>query len=1727
MFNYSNMIKRAIEFFPLWTDIRKRYKKSIGGNMIGSMIEESIKVEDAIHEYIDSYFLCNYIGKEDQVMSVAYMAQVGSLEDYQYTILYDDKVFIEADNIKEFEDNEDYFLYEEGKIYIKINSYKENVDYIRITIDEVSSTYKLKKVAVWNIFDEYATFVNTRRYEGESNKELLKRILYITKNLPNGTTDGLKHAICSELMTLCPGITEDEIKIERPTAENLMKPYEAYESLLDFLAEINHDVYRTKRWDLDYWEYDFESISYIPHIWDKAVNYWKNGVGSFNDLEVVIADDKMTTNVDIHFYKKSEEAFEKYIYDKEINNDIQFTLTKYNNVLNRRPVKYKIEASELVDITNEPITLKIHESDYQELFIPLQDVMVDWGSNIQQKKNSEINDMYNYQLKFTPKDSSYSKDLVISKANVIYINADTEEVEDAIDLLDVYRNFIFNDDGEIVSNINKQKIVRTENFMSFKGFINDYTTQDGFMLENNATEATGKVDLINKAGLFLRYYHDCKKIKIPNSCLRGNGCYWNSKDEYVVREDYSNLNKMFSLKINANMVSFDIDTKNNPAKIQATIKIGGEEAYVEDLTGKTHFELKEMLSSDDIDIIIEVSSDYDVFFTNFMYTCYSINFRTKHGKLEPVPGINNILKLSNFYNNELIVEVKTTIGFSPKIYGIYISENPIDLYYLSKDIPSRNNCKRVFDVKTNGYMTLIKKDDNNNVISEKRYVPYDSYKCVTNKPDESYGSFTINLSSFNTIDSIKIYSSDEFDEHELLTNISTKNELEKTYLVKIKNNDVATMVKVCGTVSNMVKVLSLEEMVRKYIPDLNLLNDTIYCSRIAKGLIVSRSNPGGTPYNTLVAITARDVASNLNVLKYEIDAPSYLGGIFGFRGAKFIGYSTVAAFEYISLYTADSQIYNAINQKNIYIQDTRNIPISYNFDKEINSQKTMFYTISLFDEHERAELDVRFHNDKTKNAEFYDLLDWSIGTADSMIAIYCAVDLLNDASYDSSLFNINESHNLSSSIDLKDSYTLSDNTILNTEQFSVSVCNPDISIKYDHYNGTEEKEHLIKHEEIYIKSDGFNKLTYSNIDTIYHLSTKPIEDKYELAIDNYELLKEQGIIIWGDRTLVESGTTIYITYSIKKPVALIFNLDYLYSAIDFDIEGYEHYKTYNLKDQPHGAHKNMFNFEGYEDADLVYVSCDNETFEGQVENDVLLLNKYIEKDSILVKTGYYYLNGKEYYLFSEDKDDSIKNNIYYTSKNIDVSGNEITTYKETNNYISNSEMVLYDVEPIYHYNCANNIVKGVSKLNNLTSCDTFENWSNFGMKIELIDGWNGLALNFTSEIQGAYSYINITEYLDKEKMNYISFYASPELITYIGKDKGYMGTKINMALNIEIDKEIQFDETDIRHTSLYKEDNVDYYLIVQGSGAIDDIIISDVPESIYEYHTKNISLLGLDLSERKTQGSYYRMSINSKHDYTSYYAGLMSDGNFKVTSSVDWYMTSLKEFNDDNTFKECGLTNIGVNPNYIYTTDLEGTLITPPIYVGEVENIKRLIFKINNVDFYNMKGFAITVETCNKQNGDYIVCASNITKNTFHLNQNLIKKYVRLKVKIPKYKYINDICVLAEYFSTNDNPLTIQTKNSGHILSKVYDLQEKLNCSVKSIDIQEISNIKDVTIQIRCSRDASRLDVWNGWREIELTPDFKIKNKIDLINTRFLQFKIILKTRESSINMSGINIEII
>ena len=122
MFDYSNMLKRAIEYFPLWSDIRKRTSKSVGGQLVGSALKETLELESAIKEYKDYYFLNKYDGKEDEVISIVYGCNIGILDSVtDLEIYYNDHYYTLTLDVQEFYDrsNTDYVYYENGLLYIK------------------------------------------------------------------------------------------------------------------------------------------------------------------------------------------------------------------------------------------------------------------------------------------------------------------------------------------------------------------------------------------------------------------------------------------------------------------------------------------------------------------------------------------------------------------------------------------------------------------------------------------------------------------------------------------------------------------------------------------------------------------------------------------------------------------------------------------------------------------------------------------------------------------------------------------------------------------------------------------------------------------------------------------------------------------------------------------------------------------------------------------------------------------------------------------------------------------------------------------------------------------------------------------------------------------------------------------------------------------------------------------------------------------------------------------------------------------------------------------------------------------------------------------------------------------------------------------------------------------------------------------------------------------------
>ena len=1751
MFDYNNMLKRAITFFPKWTDIRKRYDKSLGGQFLNSVMQEEATIKESIDEYIKSYFLITYSGNEDEVMAFAYRIQIGQLDNLKnIEVFYKRSLFPFVSTAKDFESITTYSFYEDGYIYIKEEDYDPEEEELEVVIGQDSAFYKLERVHIWNIFDEFATFVNLRRHQWETNSELVKRILYTTANLPNSTEDGLKHAIISELLTEFPEISMDDINISPTTPENLIKPYEDYETLLDMLAEVNRDIYRCKRWDTDFWTYDFESISYIPHVWDKAITEWKNGIGSGDDLKVIIADEVETTDASITLYTKSLEAFQLYLRDKYIKTDINFSLIKYNDSLKSSNVKYIITASELQDITDEDISLKLYESNSKEIEIPIADVVSGWGKDFIRKENNIISktDNFEYMIQF---DSKNNEEIKISSAEVIYDDGKNHDMNDELgdhELLDLKiakDGFIVNSENELVYNSNNKTINSIENFTSSTGFIN---VQDGIKVEDVFSEGIGtiSVDLSSEEDTYLNYDITCNKSSINKNMINFAGGYWNADNEFVIRGDYSAEEKIFSFDIDANYIEFYFDSgvsssinkikmidHTDSKEYESSIESGrwfysNKTAYIKEYVNNTrdtdNVEItrtvfNEPMNPHKLTIEISVLCLDDVKISNFNYKNYTFDISSNNGELSLQE--NGLLKINSmFTNTTLTFRLASALGDSPVIHNISIGNNFNNSYSTIK-IPYKTDCDRIINIKTNAHVTLFKIKSDGTLEKDMTFNHIPEFEGTSDNAE-----IKIDLSNYDNITSV--LSNGGFVET-IVDNGAI------FYYLKLKKGDKASYVTIKGQLTNEAREITLKELIKYQIPDYDSINDKIYCSMLSDGLVVSRKNPGGDPYNVFVQLTSKAI-NGINAYKYILKTPGHIGVIFGSNnGDKIRSNTTSNDFDYISLYPAMAEIYKAINECNVVQKDTRNISIVNNFAPVLNTNKYLFYTIELFDKTINNTI-VKFHNELTKDAPIEELPNWSIGTSNSMVAIENKViDIYNVASYDSNDMIISVEEELSDTIDIKDSYSLTDSTVLNVEHHILKIDDDRVEILYQEYNGKSETEHLLKHETININNSGFNKLVCSNIDRIYHLSSVPYTTHYIIEDIPHILIKDAGIIAWNDKVNYDY---LYIVYSIKKPIAFKFDEDYLYEKIEYDTLAYSKLDTIikqeiedgekiNIKNEINNLYLSNKIDYSFDDVDLIYAECSEPTFESIIDKDsVITFNKFIEEDTVLIKTGYYYINGREYYLFSNNDNHKLSNTKFYELSNADLSEGEFRTYKETNNYLYNSEMRLKSLSETFNLNTINSPVKGVSLLKTITACDSFNEWKCFGMKMKLEKGLNDLGIQFTSEVVNGYCYLDITDYLE-DGANYLSFYSSQGLTTYIGVEKDYLNVKFNRALNIKLEEEIiSIDEQDnIRNTVIYKVDNkIRYYLVLKGNGIIDDIILS-TNQQLSNSHIKNINKLGLNFEDKRVQGDIIRLSLNNNKDYTPYKAGLMSDGYIKNTSSIDWHTTNIMTLDIDNDFRNCVLNNVGVNSNYIYTDVLTGYVETPIINLNNPKTVKNLIVKINDIDFPNMQGFTCEILSANEPDGQF-VSKQMLYSNIGSISGDNLFKYVKLRINMPANKIINSIALFAEYRSTTENPLPVGFNQSGSIESKIYDLQQVIDSKIKNIKIEEISKVDDIFIYIRASQDTDRIDIWTDWKQVVFDDKGMILNNIVLKNSRFVQYKIVLKTRDAYIKFKNIELEV-
>ena len=1696
MFDYNKIIQRAVEFFPSWTDIRKRYKKSRGGKYLQATTEEILDIEKAIQEYIDMYFLDRYEGKVDDILAYTYMTSIGNIDYTKITVHYSDEQLSLTNNITEFLNADNLAYYEDGYIHIKDTLHdSKNLDTIKIFIEDSWLNYNLTKHSVWNIFDEFACFVGLRRHENETNQSLIDRILYRTKNLPNASEDGLKNSIISNIMDKV-SIDKDDIEIERLTSESLRKQYEGFETLLDFLSDMNRDVYKDKKWDLDLWQYDFKSIKYIDHKWNETLKEYQNGVGYGDDLKVIMSNSTTSTDAKVTLYKKSEQKLTEYVHNKNIPKNIKFRLKRYNNILNSQPLQYRIKASEAYDITNKDIELSVYENEVKSEKRKI-DELYKIGSGVSLIDRSKITDSNRYRLEFYPMDNLKME---ISKCKVVYKDKTTKEVIETRDLIEPYPGFIINGDGALVNTSIKKMIKSVEGFNERTDLVN---TQAGIEIRNNGSYGRGTVSLSGLAYMQLNCEMDYNLADLPKSNVKLNPyCYFDTNNDIVLRHDITPA-KIVDIEVEANIVSFDLESGNN---IDISIDDGYGQGYVtKQYTGTNHIETSLSDKPRKIKIRINATNiSTKTVISNLKYSSHELILALEKGEI--LKTSTGSMVLPNYSQNTLIVTMKSYSGLSPVLKRIYIGSEMDNLSYKTDVIPYLNNCDRIFEVTSNCKVDLVEINASGAVLNRiENYESTNVYKALSND-----AWIRLNLSEYESVQSVK-------------TSIGKVKMIEESgvmyYNIELTSGDIISNVVIEGIKNYESKRMSLIDMIKVYVPSFNKSRDRIFCSLISEGVVVEIHDTD-TPRSFELKI-ASEVFTGISASKFKISKiPDNIGSVFVYGNNRNQSYEHDGSFDYLSFYPAAAREHIALNEYDMFLNEVRNIKVVNNFNPPTLKNTLYMYKVELYNS-ETINAEIKFCDASDNDIPFENLRDFAIG--EKNIGIKNNNDLNNTISYDVTSYEIDEEILLSKYIPIKSEYKIDDNFTIYTDRYIVEPINK-MDVEYKYFNGTSENEYMIKTEQLIVESDGFNKLEYSNIDKLLYLGTEPYDGKDRIEFDTYNLLKDEGIIVWTDSSFISKAPKVYIRYTVREATALIYDTDELYKAIDYTVDAYDEISKHTIKDMHEEERYDLRNIEGYADADLVHVACVEPSFEAVLSNNMLRFKKFAEENTVLIKTGFYYINGKEYYLFSNNDTKELDNKSYMESQNIEKIGGEIYLYKATDNYIRNSEMLLRGMNELYEFNCAKKPTYGISDFNSLTACDSYNLWTTFEMGISLDSGLNGSCLNFNQKVKNGYAFIELTEYLSDESI--ISLYADESLKVFIGEEEKIDGATFTEALNIEVKSEMMAEDEKIREKRLIKKDDTRYYLVVSGKGRLDDIIIKKFKNESYLIgHDKNIDKLGLNISEQKTEGVIFRMPIKGNKYCINNGATITRDGSIRISPNVFWGITKIYEYDTKEDFTKCILSGVSVENDYIATSRVEGQMMTEPIFIDNPLTIKRLFFKINDIDFDNMTNIETTIYASNSKSGPFrnIMYFKN---NIGYLYGDYLDKYIKIKLDIPADKIVNNLSVFVEYKSDKQNAPKLYMPNTGELITKVYDAQENLDYKVKSISIDDVSNMNDVEISIRASRDKYSADVWMDWKTLTINNKKQIVNTVEFEDSRFYQMKIKITGKDTYIKMNHLDLEV-
>lgn len=1431
-------------------------------------------------------------------------------------------------------------------------------------------------------------------------------------------------------------------------------------SLYEKLTKFNRDFFRVKIWDISVWEHKFKELDYIPNVWDTTLDFYQIGTGQGLDLSTKLLN---STDNDTTNIEVNGYTISEAIINEYIHK---------HNISKEIALKLKKYKNELKSKKIDYRIKAFNVFEIEPTSIYLKSSIKKSGENICYLEdiispNDELTTINpgklengTYNLKFLPRDNFSSMNIY----NVDIINKDNKKSLLTEDKVFKFKNGILQN-IDVLAHINSLDKLKT---------YDNIIQKNGLTIGPYGTKGTMAIDITGMDGKPLNIKTNCKEVNFTNDTQFVNYTGFELDNNILTsKEDASSSNIIIDLYCSS--LSFSFLKAEDPimqGSCSVSISVDDKIDTMSGLwtTPKTYH--KEFDKFCHVHVEIQKIGMYPISIKDIMASRYKITKYLDYGELLITP-FNTMLPSYNGKENTLYIDIESYSSYAPTIEYIHIGPSLKYSYYEINNISITEN--DILKLSTDCRVELYK---DNNLISND-YSTFNIYKNNTNK------NILVEIFTDNFIDIVN--SSKKI----LKTNYNGRT---INYIEFLPSEEIS-YITINGTF--------LIDKDRKSIYELLSLSkdDKVYISSGSSGFIVKSIDK-----KEKICVINKDLLSyQSNVYSYELSNNNMIGCFVLDKNNNIISKTNQLDknFEETYIVLNDNTEYIAYNTETIFSSEISNIDMVNTFYPLLDFNKMMFYKIDsmLYDN-----IDINFIKQYQDNIE-YD--KWSLGN--KQLKINCDFDFTNMDIFNLDVDEINEIFTISSVIELDETYVINGQE----EDIGKFIIEPpdDMIVNYE--------ENTVQ-EELIIEDDGFNKLYYSNVNNIISIKINNIT----LSSSNYMLNKDSGIIVWLNKTYV--GQKAIIIYDYNRPVSLSYkSLDSLYASVGYAVDAYKiiNSQPIIINDSKNND-INIIDFGNNIIPDKIIAHCDNPNFGVIIEENKITTKIINQNNNIVVKTGYFYDNvGNEFYFFENMYSDPIDKMSYIELHHVKRTIDFLQFMQKSINHVLDSIMTNYNrTIELCHIDSEYKDVKGISKLNSISSCDTFESWINFEMDISLDKQFNDICLKFNPLKSNSYALLELNP-----NNNILSLLASKTLNLSICKEIKLRQNSMSKSILVEpYAKLSNVNDTNVYYYNFKNEDlSFRYFLLVMGNGYLDDILLLSQDKDIIASHNKNLNILFNDGIQEKAYELYEHIFNFDINGNTLNGLELNSDNEIQTGSNVDWGVTQIYNIKQD--LDKCILEKVILNHGAFYSTDNDseyGSIITPAIMLNNKKSIKDLYVVINNVVINEMSGFNIKLLTSNSIDNNFNKLFSVDKSNILEMTVANIFDYIKIKIELPPHKIINDLSIYATYFEGETTSPKINRNNEGFLITKVYDTTYEDKFILSKIDCN-ITNKEYFKFYIRGYKKDNMSEVFTQWYECIFDDKFNCTNAHIFENYRFFQFKIDINNANTVVKINNIYMKVV